>query len=76
MNIEGMRAWLSEKELPDLQVLAKEVQAELGRRAPAQLSEKNLKVLSDLRAGVRPTDIARKHGVSRQWVYEIKRRHL
>lgn len=78
VNIEGMRAWLGDKDTPDLQTLAKEVQAELVRRTPIQdqLSEKNLKILEDLRSGARPTDIARRHGVSRQWVYEIKGRYL
>lgn len=73
-----MRAWLGDKDTPDLQTLAKEVQAELVRRTPLQeqLSEQNLQILEELQAGVSPTVISRKFGVSRQWVYEIKKRYL
>ena len=69
--------WLQEKGDEDFGVILEEVRAEQARRnpPPGRVSEKTKAIIQDLEEGMKPTAVAKKHGVSRQYVYKVRDRH-
>ena len=41
-----------------------------------RLSVRTLKIIKDLKSGMKCSKIAIKHDVSRQWIYVVKQRYL
>ena len=75
MDSAKLDAWLQGKSDQDFEVISTAVKTERARRfpAPEHLSEKTLLILDALDTGLFPREVAVKFGVSRQYVYKVRK---
>ena len=79
MDRSQLKQWPKAKDDSDFAVIVEEVREERARRNPAStknLSEKTKLIIADLEAQLPVSKIARKFGVTRQYVYKVRDKHL